>query len=127
MHSRHSCTPQIPSVGPLWHVSAVCNLQDAVADLFAQYELGVRCYAHQHFVELQLAAARQTYHAPCTQQVYEELKHGSIEELGRVQSIHHGHPLRRKLTTLFERHLRDLPAASLHQYCDRQVVALDRL
>ena len=43
-------------VQALWHGSAVCNLQDAVADLLAEHELGIGRHAHQDFVELEFAA-----------------------------------------------------------------------
>jgi hypothetical protein len=49
--------------------STVRDLQDAVADLFAQNELGVFAYAHQHFVKFELAGGGGAHHSPFAQQV----------------------------------------------------------
>jgi hypothetical protein len=61
---------------------AVSHLQNAVAELLAQNELGVAGHAHEDFVEFQLAGARVADDVAAAQVIDEVAEHGAVEELG---------------------------------------------
>jgi hypothetical protein len=61
---------------------AVRDLQDAVAELFAQDELGVGGDAYEDFVEFQLAGAGVADDVAGAQVIDEVAEHGAVEELG---------------------------------------------
>ena len=91
----------------------VGDLQDAVAHLLLQDELGVLRHLRQHRIKGELGARGDANDPTGAQQIDEILEHGAIEELRGVKAVEHGHALPQELAALLERILRDLAAARL--------------